>query len=40
VDPRQQFEPTLYYSCNNDVDGEPDDPVNDAVKLLPKRITW
>lgn len=40
VDPRSQFAPDLYYSSNDDVDGEPDCPVEMAVKLLPKRVTW
>lgn len=40
VNPRLNSEPDLYYSSNNDIDGEPDCPVKMTVKLLPKRVTW
>lgn len=39
IDSRPQFAPSLHYCVDNDIDGEPDLPVNVAVKLLPRRIT-
>ena len=32
--------PSLHYSVNNQIIGEPDFPVEENIKLIPKRMSW
>lgn len=40
VNPREQFEPDLHYSSDNDFDGEPSFRIGRLIKLLPQRVVW
>lgn len=41
VDPRTGWGPTICTKCENDFDGEPDDPVEDVDFIFtPCRVVW
>ena len=40
TDPRAHVPASLYSTVCNELDGEPDHPIQEHFKLYPKRKTW
>ncbi len=40
VDPRADCQPIICTKCNNEFDGEPDDPVSGEIEFVPHRVLW
>jgi hypothetical protein len=42
TDPRKNVIPNICTKLNNDIDGEPDCPINEDIEIIyiPHRITW